>query len=60
MDTSSKKLGILHTRFPGYGLKENKFKKVTAFLLIIAQKNAIGTNYIEAKNDNTKQNNKCR
>ena len=59
MDTSSNKLGRLHRR-PGHGWeRENSKEKLESFL-IVAQNNAIRTNYSKAKTDNILQNCKYR
>ena len=41
-------------------LRNGDFNKGGESLLIAAQNNAIRTNYIKAKIDNTQQNNKCK
>ena len=49
----------LHSRKLVYGKRKGNLKKETESLLIAAENNAITTNYIKAKIDNTQQNNKC-
>ena len=58
---------LLYRRFKRHLTRENldvakkrNFKRVTEFLLIAAQNNAIRTNYIKARTDKTQQNSKCR
>ena len=42
------------------GLRKGNFKRETESLLMIAQNNAIRTNYIKARIDETQENDKCR
>ena len=41
-------------------LRKGNFKRETEFLQIVAQSNAIKTNHIKVRIDNTQQNSKCR
>ena len=66
IDISSDKLEKSHTRKPGYGkgnlwkgnLWKGNLRKESESLLIAVHNNAIKTNYIKAKIDNTQQNSK--
>ena len=60
MDISSDKQAKSHTRKLGPWLKKENLKRKTESLLIVAQNNAIRTNYIKARIDKTQQNTKCR
>ena len=42
------------------GLRKGNLKRETESLLIAAQNNAIKTNYVKARIDKTKRNNKCK
>ena len=55
MDTPSKKLRKFHMRWPGHDKRKETLRE-TESALIAAQNNAIRTNYIEAKIDNTLRN----
>ena len=59
MDISSDKLPRLHMRRYGHGY-EMEISREKLKLLIAAQNDAIRTNYVKAKIDNTQQNSKYR
>ena len=60
MDFSSDKLATSHTRKFGHGYQRKNLKRETESLPIVAQNNAIRTNYVKAKIDKTQQNSRCR
>ena len=60
MGISNDKIAKSRTRRPGHGYKKGNLKRETESLLITVQNNAIRTNYIKAKIDNTQQNSKCK